>query len=57
VEDQFYDDGTMREEYGEDASVVGRKRDRLALSFRVGRDVFAKYFLAVHLADGDLLFF
>jgi hypothetical protein len=57
VEDQFYDDGTMREEYGEDASVVGRKRDRLALSVRVGRDVFAKYFLAVHLADGDLLFF
>jgi hypothetical protein len=48
------DDGTVREEYAEDAPFVGRRRDRPPPSFRVGRDVYAGYFLAVQSADGDL---
>jgi hypothetical protein len=54
LEDEFMDDGTVREEYAEDAPFVGRRRDRPAPSFRVGRDVYAGYFIAVHSADGDL---
>jgi hypothetical protein len=48
------DDGTVREEYAEDAPFVGRRRDRPPPSFRVGRDVYAGYFLAVRSTDGDL---
>ena len=44
----------MREEYAEDAPFVGRRRDRPAQSCRVGRDVYAGYFLAVRPADDDL---
>jgi hypothetical protein len=54
VEDEFMDDGTIHEEYAEDAPFVGRRRDSLPPSFRVGRDVFVGYFLAVRPADGDL---
>jgi hypothetical protein len=54
VEDEFMDDGTICEEYAEDAPFVGQRRDRLPPSFRVGRDVFAGYFLAVRPTDGDL---
>ena len=54
MEDQFLDDGTIREEFAEDAPFVGRRRDRPAPSFRVGRDVYAGYFLAVRPADDDL---
>jgi hypothetical protein len=54
VEDEFMDDGTIREEYAEDAPFVGRRRDRPAPSFRVGQDVYARYFIAVRFADGDL---
>jgi hypothetical protein len=54
VEDEFMDDSTVREEYAEDAPFVGRRRDRPAPSFRVGRDVYAGYFIAVRFADGDL---
>jgi hypothetical protein len=57
VEDQFCDHGTMREEYAEDAPFVGRKRDRPAPSFQVGRDVFFGYFLVMPLTDGDLCLF
>ena len=39
VEDQMEDDGTVREEYAEDAPFVGRRRDRLRPLFRVGHDV------------------
>jgi hypothetical protein len=53
-EDQYLDDGTMREEFAEDAPFVGRRRDRPRPSFRVGRDVYAGYFVAVRPADGDL---
>jgi hypothetical protein len=54
VEDQYLDDGQMREEFAEDAPFVGRRRDRPAPSFRVGRDVYAGYLVAVRPADGDL---
>jgi hypothetical protein len=54
VEDEFMDDGTIREEYAEDAPFVGRRRDRLAPSFHVGRDVFVGYFIAMRSVDGDL---
>jgi hypothetical protein len=50
VEDEFMDGGTVRE----DAPFVGRRSDRLAQSFRVGRDVYVGYFIAVRSADGDL---
>jgi hypothetical protein len=33
---------------------VGRRCDRPAPSFHVGRDVYAGYFIAVRSADGDL---
>jgi hypothetical protein len=54
VEDEFMDDGTVREEYAEDAPFVGRRHDRPAPSFRVGRDVYAGYFITVCSTDGDL---
>jgi hypothetical protein len=54
VEDEFMDDGIIREEYAEDAPFVGRRRDCPPPSFCIGRDDFARYFLAVRPADGDL---
>jgi hypothetical protein len=36
LEDEFMDDGTVHEEYAEDAPFVGRRRDRPAPSFCVG---------------------
>ena len=54
VEDEFLDDDTIHEEYVENAPFVGCKRDRLAPSFCVGRDVYAGYFIAMHSVDGDL---
>ena len=54
VEDEFMDDGTDREEYAKDAPFVECRRDCLAPSFHVGRDVYAGYFIAMHSTDGDL---
>jgi hypothetical protein len=54
VEDKYMDDGTVREEYAEDAPFVGRRRDRPPPSFRVDRDVYVGYFLAVRSTDGNL---
>jgi hypothetical protein len=54
LEDEFLDDGTVREEYAEDTPFVGRRRDHPLPSFCVGRDVYAEYFLAIRSADGDL---
>jgi hypothetical protein len=54
VEDEFMDDSTVREEYAEDAPFVGRRCDRPAPSFHVGRDVYVGYFIAVRSADGNL---
>jgi hypothetical protein len=54
VEDEFMDDDIVREEYAEDAPFVGRRCDCPAPSFRIGRDVYAGYFIAVRSMDGDL---
>ena len=51
--DRMRRDGTLQEEDAEDAPFVGRKRDRPRASFRVNRDTFAGYFVAVRPADGD----
>jgi hypothetical protein len=54
MEDEFMDDGTVCEEYAEDAPFMGRRHDHPAPSFRVGQDVYAGYFIAVRSTDGDL---
>lgn len=53
MEDEFAEEGLLREEYGEDDHFVGHKRDRPPPSFRVGRDVYAGYFVALRPCDGD----
>jgi hypothetical protein len=53
AEDKFMDHGELREEFGVDAPFVGRRRDRPAPSFRVGRDVYAGYFVVLRPTDGD----
>ena len=52
-EDQMEDDGTLREEYAEDPPFVGHRRDRPPPSFRVGRDMYASYFVVFRPADDD----
>jgi hypothetical protein len=54
VEDEFMNNGTIREECTEDAPFVRRRRDRPPPSFHVGSDGFARYFLTVRPVDGDL---
>ena len=49
--DQFQEDGTLREEYAKDVPHVGREGDCPAESFRVARDVYAGYFLAIRPAE------
>lgn len=51
--DRWRRDGTIQEEDAEDAPFVGRKRDRPRASFRVNRDTFAGYFVALRPADDD----
>ena len=53
-EDQFFDDGTMYEDYAEDAAFVGQRHDRPPPSFPIGRDVYAGYFLILRPAHGDI---
>jgi hypothetical protein len=53
VEDRFIDNNELREEFGVDALFVGRWRDKPTPSFRVGRDVYACYFVVLHPSDGD----
>ena len=53
IEEEFTEDGDVREEYGEDDHFVGQRRDRPPPSFRVGRDLFAGYFVALRPCDGD----
>jgi hypothetical protein len=48
------DNSELREEFGVDAPIVGRRRDRLAPLFRVGRDVYAGYFIFLRPSDGDI---
>jgi hypothetical protein len=47
------DHGKLREEFGVDAPFVERRHDRPAPSFKVGRDVYAGYFVVLRPSDGD----
>lgn len=51
--DQFAENGEFLEEYAEDDHFVGQARDRPPQSFRVNRDVYEGYFLALHASDDD----
>lgn len=51
--DEYEIDGTLREEYAEDPPFIGQRRHCPPPSFRVGRDVYEGYVLAVRPADGD----
>jgi hypothetical protein len=51
--DQLGDDGEDREEFAEDEAYVGPQSGRPEPSFRVGRDLYNGYFVAVRPADGD----
>ena len=51
--DQIADDGEDHEEFGEDDPYVGPRRGRPPPSFRVGRDVYEGYFVAVRPPDGE----
>ena len=53
MEDQFNDDGEIHEEFVEDDPFVGQLCNRPLPSFRVGRDLFEGYFIAIRPADGD----
>ena len=53
VEDQYAEDGDIREEFAEDDIYVGQMRGRPLPSFRVGRDLYEGYFVAIRPADGD----
>ena len=53
IEDQFTDGGDVREDYDEDEPFVGQSHDRPTPTFRVGRDVYKGYFLALRPCDGD----
>ena len=47
------DHGKLREEFGIDDAFVGQRHDKPATSFRVGRDVYARYFVVLCPCDGD----
>ncbi|KAG0572237.1 hypothetical protein KC19_VG078600 [Ceratodon purpureus] len=53
AEDEYLDDGTVREAFAVDEPFIGQHRDRPNASFRVARDVFEGYFLIVRPADDD----
>ena len=46
-EDQFIEAGDVWEEYDEDEHFVGQARDRPLESFRVNRDLYEGYFVAI----------
>ena len=54
VEDEYTEEGRAREEYGEDDHFVGHRRDCPPPSFRVGRDLYAGYFVALRPCDEDI---
>jgi hypothetical protein len=51
--DEFIEDGNIRKEYNEDDHFVGQRQDRPAPSFRVLRNVYEGYFVAVWPVGGD----
>jgi hypothetical protein len=52
-DDNVDEDGEVREEFGDDDAFVGQLRNRPLPTFRVARDVYDGYFVAVRPADGD----
>ena len=57
VEDQYAEDGDIREEFVEDDVYVGQMRGRPLPSFRVGCDLYEGYFVTIRPANGDLASF
>jgi hypothetical protein len=53
ADDQFMEDGNVREEYDADDHFVGQRRDRPSPTFRVSCDLYEGYFVAVRPTDGD----
>ena len=53
VEDEFTTKNDFREEYCEDDHFVGPRCDRPPPSFRVGRDLYAGYLVALRPCNGD----
>ena len=52
-EDEFTETGNVREEYDEDEHFIGQTRDRPAKSFRVNRDLYEGYFVAIRPFEDD----
>ena len=52
-EDEFTETGNVWEEYDEDERFVGQARDRPTESFRVNRDLYEGYFVAVRPSEDD----
>ena len=52
-EDEFIEIGDIREEFDEDDHFVGQARDRPAKLFRVNRDLYEGYFVAICPSDED----
>ena len=52
-EDEFTETGNVREEYNADEQFVGQAPDRSAESFRVHRDLYEGYFVAVRPSEDD----
>jgi hypothetical protein len=52
---QFMKDTLKMPLSSDEGTFVGRRYNRPSPSFRVGRDVFVGYFLAMRLANGNLL--
>ena len=52
-EDEFTETSDIREEFDEDDHFVGQARDRPAESFRVNRDLYEGYFVAISPSDED----
>ena len=53
LEEKFMVHGKLREEFGVDAPFVGQRCDRPAPSFKVGRDVYARYFVILCPSDDN----
>ena len=53
MEDEFIEEDDVHKEYGEDDHFVGHRCDRPPPSFRIGRDLYADYFVALRPCDGD----
>jgi hypothetical protein len=47
------DNGELQEEFSVDALFVGHTCDRSVQLFRIGRDVFAGYYVVVRSSDND----